>query len=91
MADRFPPPVRRVAFCHPPEGGATVTWPQLRQVLCSWTVKGCAYIERDGHPLDIVTLAGIGAGAELGGATLVVMHHHLHAALPNTPIVWVSE
>lgn len=91
MPDGFPPPVRRVDFCDPPEPGATITWPQLRQVLCAWTFKGCAYVERDGHPLDITTLARLESGALLGRSTLVVMHAHLHAALPNTPIVWVSE
>jgi hypothetical protein len=91
MPDGFPPTVRRVTFANPAEGGGAVTWPQLRQVLCVWTAKGCAYVERDGYPLDLATLAAVPDGADLGGATLVVMHPHLGNALPNIPIVWASE
>jgi hypothetical protein len=90
MGDGFPPPVRRVHFSTPPAGAGVVTWPQLRQVLCAWTAKGCAYVERDAQPLDIVTLAEIEEGVSLAGAILVVMHSHLSAALPNSPITWVS-
>lgn len=91
MPEGFPPPVRRVEFTHPPSGEASVGWLSLRLVLCGWTSRGCAYIERDGYPLDVATLATLESGALLGGATLVVMHAHLHAVLPESPAVWVGE
>lgn len=88
MPDGFPPPIRRVVFSDPAPGTGTVTWTQLRQVLCAWAFKGCCYVERDGHPIDITTLAKIADGAELGGAVLVVMHEHLALALPSLPFAY---
>lgn len=90
MPDGFQAPIRRLRFDHPPEAGPTDSWLRLRQVLCSWTVKGCAYVEQSGRPLEVTALAAVGSAASLGGATLVVMHDHLDAALPPAPM-WAAE
>lgn len=89
MAEEFPTPLMRIPFHTPPHGVRPTAWPDLVAMLQHWTARGCAHIERDGRPLDLVSLDAAAPG-DLAGAELVVFHPHVKLLFP-AQVAWLAE